>query len=60
MLPVVDLDRARRFYEGRLNLSVIESMSGPDSIVYSCGQGTALGLYQRATPTIVRVCRTPT
>lgn len=51
MLPIVDLKRAREFYENKVGLSPVEAMSGPDSVMYRCGQGTLLGLYQRGTPT---------
>jgi predicted enzyme related to lactoylglutathione lyase len=51
MLPVVDLDRARRFYEDTLGLPLVEDLSGPDTLVFECGQGTLLGVYMRPTPT---------
>ncbi|WP_119066190.1 VOC family protein [Aggregatilinea lenta] len=51
MLPVVNLDRAREFYEDKLGLSLYEDMSSADTVMYQCGQGTMLGVYQRATPT---------
>lgn len=46
-IPVVDLARAREFYEGRLGLKP----AGPstlDGILYDCGGGTRLFLYPRA------------
>ena len=51
MLPVVDLERAREFYEDRLSLPVSEDLSSEDALVFQCGAGTLLGLYARATPT---------
>lgn len=46
-IPVVDLARAREFYEGRLGLKP-EGPSTPDGILYDCGGGTRLFLYPRA------------
>ena len=36
-IPVVDLDRAKRFYETTMGLNIFE-----------CGNGTSIELYQRA------------
>jgi len=46
-LPVVDLERARTFYEGTLGL-VPAGPSTPDGIIYECGGATRLFLYPRA------------
>jgi catechol 2,3-dioxygenase-like lactoylglutathione lyase family enzyme len=46
-IPVVDLARAREFYEGRLGLKPA-GPSTPDGILYECGGGTRLFLYPRA------------
>jgi predicted enzyme related to lactoylglutathione lyase len=51
MLPVVDMDRARQFYEVTLGLTLLEDLSSQDSIAYECGQGSILVLYWRPTPT---------
>ncbi|WP_345121261.1 VOC family protein, partial [Quisquiliibacterium transsilvanicum] len=45
MLPVIDLDRARLFYEGRLGLHPLGS--SPDGkFLYSCG-GATLALFPK-------------
>ncbi|MBI5533510.1 MAG: VOC family protein [Deltaproteobacteria bacterium] len=49
MIPVVDLERARRFYEGALSLPAA-SMQPNGNAVYSLN-GATVALYQRATPT---------
>lgn len=48
VLPVVNLERARKFYEEKLGLQAIERADG---MMFQCGQGTQLTVYQRATPT---------
>jgi len=48
ILPVVDIERARAFYEETLGLQAIDV---DDGVIYECGQGTQLALYQRDTPT---------
>ena len=45
-IPARDIDRARRFYEGKLGLQASLEVSG--GVVYECGKGTACFLY--ATP----------
>jgi predicted enzyme related to lactoylglutathione lyase len=45
-LPVVDLQRARMFYEKTLGLGSPASSSEAD-VTYNCGNGTKLYLYQR-------------
>jgi len=45
MIPVVDLDRARNFYEKKLGLKVAADF--PGGIRFSAGAGTAISLYQR-------------
>src|SRR3954470_7462148 len=42
-IPARDLDRARRFYEGRLGLQPGEVTNG--GVVYEFGRGTACFLY---------------
>ena len=46
-LPVVDLERARTFYEGKLGLKVIRTDSSLGALLQA-GEGTRLYLYQRA------------
>ena len=45
-LPAVDLQRARKFYEGTLGLKVISEDPSP-GILFGAGNGTAIYLYQR-------------
>lgn len=42
-IPAKDLDRARRFYEGKLGFVAKEELNG--GVVYEFGQGTACFLY---------------
>jgi len=49
MLPVKDLDRARRFYEQQLGL-VPQGLKPDGKFVYHCG-GTELALFPRAEGT---------
>ena len=46
MLPVVDLERAKKFYQEKLGLTPM-AMSMPGMAFYTAGKGTMLGLYQR-------------
>ena len=48
MLPVVDMQRARTFYEGKLGLRPEAQPNG--NTLYHCG-AAAIALYQRDTPT---------
>jgi len=45
-LPVVDLERAKNFYEGKLGLKVIKSDPSPGAMLQA-GGGTGLYLFQR-------------
>ncbi len=45
-LPVVDMARARNFYEEKLGLRFLEEREA--GVLYDCGEGTMLLLYQRA------------
>lgn len=50
ILPVIDLNRARDFYENKLGL--IPKGAKPDGkFVYACGGGALLALFPRATGT---------
>jgi len=44
-LPVVDMERARKFYEDKLGLKVMQADKG--GVMLQAGGGTALFLYQR-------------
>ncbi len=43
-LPAINLDRARKFYENKLGLKPVSVSSS--GIMYDCGAGTAVFLYQ--------------
>jgi catechol 2,3-dioxygenase-like lactoylglutathione lyase family enzyme len=45
-LPAVDLDRARKFYEGTLGLKVVQTDPSP-GVLYESAGGTRLYIYQR-------------
>lgn len=49
MLPVVDMNRARAFYEGKLGLEP-KGSNPQGNFLYSCA-GATIALYQRAAPT---------
>ena len=44
-LPVVEMKRARQFYEGKLGLKVIKT--DPSGALLQAGNGTSLYIYQR-------------
>lgn len=46
-LPVVDLERATKFYQEKLGLKPVP-VGEQDSAMFECGEGTRLFLYQRA------------
>lgn len=46
-LPVVDLDRAKKFYTEKLGLKVTAEDPSPGAMLQA-GKGTAIYLYQRA------------
>lgn len=46
-IPVVDFERAKKFYEDRLGLRPARPAT-PDGIMYECGGGTLIFLYPRA------------
>ena len=48
VLPVVDLERARKFYEEKLGLRTGDA---PGGVMFQCGHGSQLVLYQRDSPT---------
>jgi catechol 2,3-dioxygenase-like lactoylglutathione lyase family enzyme len=48
VIPVTDLDRARDFYEGVLELNVYQAVPEQGTIVYE-SHGTHLLIYQRQT-----------
>lgn len=49
VLPVVDMNGARKFYEGILGLEAF--WQNDVVLAYACGRETFLTLYQRDTPT---------
>ena len=50
ILPAVDLERAKKFYEEKLGLQPVD-MPGVGGAMFACGEGTQLYLYQRDTAT---------
>ena len=46
-LPVVDLERAKKFYQEKLGLKVIMEDPSPGALLQA-GEGTTLYIYQRA------------
>lgn len=55
LLPCVDVAGARNFYGGVLGLKEVETPGFDDGtqegMVFQCGEGTRLAVYQRATAT---------
>jgi catechol 2,3-dioxygenase-like lactoylglutathione lyase family enzyme len=45
-IPVADVSRARRFYEGTLGLAPREEYAG--GVIYECGGGTTFFMYPSA------------
>ena len=45
-LPVVDLERAKKFYEEKLGLKVIKTDPSPGALLQA-GEGTSIYIYQR-------------
>jgi catechol 2,3-dioxygenase-like lactoylglutathione lyase family enzyme len=52
-LPVSSIERARRFYEGKVGLTRIED-EVEGTIRYACGGGTGLALFERPTEPLDR------
>ena len=50
ILPAVDLDRAKKFYEEKLGLDPFDTPY-PGGVMFESGDGTQLYLYQRDTAT---------
>ena len=48
VLPVVDLERARKFYEEKLGLQAGDTLGG---VMFECGHGSQLVLYHRDSST---------
>jgi len=46
-LPVVDMQRARRFYEDKIGLKAVRTDPSP-GVLYEAGSGSKLYIYQRA------------
>ena len=49
MVPVVDMGRARKFYEDKLGLT-LKGSNPQGNFMYSCA-GTTIALYSRESPT---------
>ncbi len=49
-IPVVDMERAKKFYHEMLGLELVESQS-MGGAVFAAGEGTKLYLYERAPST---------
>jgi catechol 2,3-dioxygenase-like lactoylglutathione lyase family enzyme len=49
-IPVVDLDRAKRFYETTMGLKPVPANNDStfSITIFECGNGTSIELYQRA------------
>lgn len=50
ILPVLDMNRARDFYENKLGLTP-RGLKPDGKFVYACGNGALLALFQRETGT---------
>ncbi|HEV3233580.1 MAG TPA: VOC family protein [Candidatus Dormibacteraeota bacterium] len=48
-IPVTDLDRAKRFYQGTLDLELL--WESPASVRFGCGGGTELSIFRRGPST---------
>ena len=48
VLPVVDLERARKFYEEKLGLRTGDV---PGGVMFQCRLGSQLVMYQKDSPT---------
>lgn len=46
-IPVVDLNRAKRFYETTLGLKPVPADNASGIAIFECGNGTRMELYQR-------------
>lgn len=46
-LPVVDLERAKKFYQEKLGLKPLPARE-PDGVMFECGGGRQLLIYKRA------------
>jgi catechol 2,3-dioxygenase-like lactoylglutathione lyase family enzyme len=49
-LPVTDIERARKFYGGTLELKLRDELA-PGHLLYDAGGGTFLVVFERPTPT---------
>ncbi len=46
-LPVVDMERAKQFYTEKLGLKLSSAQDDVGGMMFDCGEGTKLFLYQR-------------
>lgn len=51
ILPAADIERAKRFYLETLNLRRADVPAPGDDIVFECGEGTMLYVYEREAGT---------
>lgn len=45
-IPVLDLDRARKFYQDKLGLTPTQTYEGGPGLQYECGLGSTFFMYQ--------------
>ncbi|MEA2697074.1 MAG: hypothetical protein QOI66_1345 [Myxococcales bacterium] len=45
-VPVLDMDRARKFYQEKLGLNPKEEYAGGNGYVYECGLGSSFFMYK--------------
>ena len=48
VLPAEDIERAKKFYTEKLGLTIEKEMPESRDVVFACGGGTKLYMYQRA------------
>lgn len=52
VLPITDVERARRFYEETLGLANVTPPRMKNALMFEAGKGTVLVLYQRPAATV--------
>ena len=48
-IPVFDLKLGRQFYEGVLGLKLVGSLAPDVDVIYECGQGSRVVIYEMTT-----------
>ena len=48
VLPAEDIERAKKFWTGKIGLSIEKQMPGTGDVLFSAGKGTKIYMYQRA------------